>query len=89
MPREAREHEKHERLLREALGHDEAVLRNVSLVGPAAARKATEAQCSGLAGETWHCLGAIPQDGGSPAMELLALLKRLLLAMGEAKTCVH
>jgi hypothetical protein len=31
-------------------------------------------------------MGAIPQDGGSPAIELLALLTQLVEAMEEAKT---
>jgi hypothetical protein len=53
------------RLLREALGHDAAALRNAPLKAPAAQGKVTVAQSLGLAGETWHCLGAIPQ-GGSP-----------------------
>ncbi len=73
--------------MREAIGHDAHVLSNRSQLGGAAALgNATEAEALGLTGEKWHCLGAIPADGGSPAIELLALLEQLVRAMAEAET---
>jgi hypothetical protein len=72
--------------MREALGHDADVFSNRRLYGGLVALgRATEAQSAGLAGEKWHSLGPIPQDGGSPGMELLALLKQLVQGMEEAK----
>jgi hypothetical protein len=53
-------------VLREAIGHDDAdVLSNRAQLGGAAALgNATEAEALGLAGEKWHCLGAIPAERG-------------------------
>jgi hypothetical protein len=73
--------------MREAVGHDAPVLSNQrSVAGRVAMGRAPEAEALGLAGERWHCLGAIPQDGGSPAIALLAVLEQLVQAMAEAKT---
>jgi hypothetical protein len=63
----------HTAVLREAIDHGSDKLSNRNQFGGMLALgRATEAQSAGLAGEKWHCLGPIPQDGGSPAMELLA-----------------
>jgi hypothetical protein len=59
-------------LLREAVWHDAVVLTHRRGGAP-------EAEALGLTGEKWHCQGAIPADGGSPAIELIFVFPQRLL----------